>query len=305
MQIAILGAGGVGGYYGGVLARAGHEVEILARGPHLEAIREGGLEIRSPDERPFRVRPSANELVEELRSADLALVAVKSYSLESVAPAAAELAVRGADILPLLNGVEATARLRELGVPADALLGGVTYISSAKIAPGVIERRSPFHRVIVGEPDGGPSERARNVAGAFAEAGVDARASDRIDVELWRKMIFLSTLAAACGMARAPVGPVRDAPGGRSVLERGIREAAAVARARGVPLPDDEEDRALALLASLPAHMLPSFVLDLEAGGPTELDILSAAISRMAREHDLATPLHDTATAVLSAAVTD
>lgn len=301
MRIAIIGAGGVGGYYGAELARAGHEVRVLARGKHLTAMRQHGLEVRTP-EGSFTVRPAVSADPGELGQVDLALVAVKSYSLPEVGPAARRLAEGGAAVLPLLNGVDAAARLEEAGVPPASLLGGVTYISAARAAPGSIERRSPFRRVIVGELTGGASERAARVAEAFGSAGVEARVSEDIQVELWRKLVFLAALSAACGIARAPVGAVRDAPLGGLLLERLVREGAAVARARGVALPQDEEARALELLGTLPADMRPSFLLDLEAGGPTELDVLSGAIARLGRDEGVPTPVHDAAAAAFAAA---
>ncbi|MBX6364882.1 MAG: 2-dehydropantoate 2-reductase [Gemmatimonadetes bacterium] len=298
MRFVVLGAGGVGGYYGALLARAGHEVTFLARGAHLDAIREHGLRVRAPDG-GFVVRAPATDDADALPAADVALVAVKSYSLPGIAPVAARLAVGGATIVPLLNGVDAAERLASLGVPRGAILGGVTYLSAARVEPGVIERRSPFQRVLVGELGGGASERAERIAGALRDAGVDAQAVADIDVELWRKLASLASLAAACGLARAPIGVVRERPLGRLLLERLVGEVAAVARASGVGLPAGEEVRALEWLLTLPAELRPSYLLDLEAGGATELDILSGAVSRIGREVGVATPVHDTATAAL------
>lgn len=302
MRIAILGVGGVGGYYGAELARAGHDVRLLARGATLTAIRARGLQVRAPEE-SFTVEVRAVEGIPALGAAELAVVAVKSYSLEDVAPAARQLAEGGATILPLLNGVDAAARLEALGVPAGSLLGGVTYISAARVAPGVVERRSRFRRVIVGEPGGGPSERASRVAEAFASAGAEASVSEDIHVELWRKLVFLVALSAACGLARTPIGAVREAPLGPLLLERAVGEAAAVARALGAALPADEEAKAVELIATLPGNMRPSFLLDLEAGGPTELDVLSGAVARFGSEVGVPTPVHDTAAAAFAAAL--
>ncbi len=301
MRIAVLGPGGVGGYYGGELARAGHDVRLLARGEHLEALAERGLEVRTP-EGAFTVHPRACGDPSGLGDVDLALVTVKAYSLASVTPAAASLAAAGADVLPFLNGVEAVARLREGGVPEERLLAGVTTISAAKVAPGIIERRSPFRRVVVGEPGGGLSERVERVAEIFREAGADARASGEIEVDLWRKFVFLTAISGACGLARASVGRVREAELGLLLIERAVAEAAAVGRAAGAALPDDEESRAVEFIAGLPGAMVPSFVLDVEAGGPTELDILSGAVTRLGRRAGVPTPVHDTVVAALGAA---
>ncbi|HSU82228.1 MAG TPA: 2-dehydropantoate 2-reductase [Thermoanaerobaculia bacterium] len=300
MNIAILGAGGVGGYYGGILARAGNRVALLARGAHLKALRERGLEVRTP-EGTFTVAVEAVGDADELRGIELAVVAVKSYSLAEIAPAARLMAERGAVVLPLLNGVEAADRLIEAGVPGERVLGGLTEISAVRIGPGIVERRSPFQRVVVGERAGGGSERAERIATAFREAGAEARASNDITVDLWRKLAFISTMSAACGLARTSIGPVRAAPLGNLLIERALREVTAVARARGVPLPADVEEKLLGFVSGLPDAMKPSFLLDLESGGPTELDDLSGAVSRLGRQAGVETPVHDVATAALSA----
>jgi 2-dehydropantoate 2-reductase len=298
MNIAILGAGGVGSYFGGTLARAGHRVTLLARGAHLEALRERGLEVRTP-EGTSTAQVEATDDPESLKEIELAVVAVKSYSLPEIVPAARLLAERGAVILPLLNGVEAADRLVERGVPGERVLGGLTEISTARIAPGIVERRSAFQRVVVGERSGGISERAERIAAAFREAGAEARASADITADLWRKFAFITTMSAACGLARAPVGPVRKAPLGPLLIERALHEVVAVARARGVALPDDVESKILGFIDSLPDPMKPSFLLDVEAGGPTEIDDLSGTVSRLGREAGVETPVHNTATAAL------
>jgi 2-dehydropantoate 2-reductase len=301
VRIAILGAGGVGGFYGGTLARSGHAVVLLARGPHLDALKARGLEVRTPEE-SFNVAVQATDDARTFGVCDVAIVAVKTYSLAEIAPAARLLAEGGAAILPFLNGVEAADRLVESGVPANQVLGGLTQVSVLKVGPGVVERKSSFQKVAVGEREGKPSERVRRIVEAFQSAGAEARVSEDISTDLWRKFAFIAPMAAACGLARAPIGPVRDAPYGKLLLSRAVREVLAVARARGVPLAEDEEAKILAFIDSIGGGMKPSFLLDLEAGGPNELDDLSGAVSRLGREAGVETPVHDTATAALSSA---
>jgi len=300
MRIAVLGAGGVGGYFGGLLARAGQEVGLLARGAHLDAVRAHGLEVRTP-EGPFTAAVRATGDPQELEGSELAVIAVKNYSLPEIAPVAKRLAEAGAVILPLLNGVEAADRLIEHGVPGDRVLGGLTEISAARVGPGVVERRSDFQRIVVGERSGPPSERAERIVTVFREAGAEARGSADITADLWRKLTFIASMAAACGLARAPIGPVREAPYGPLLIERAVREVAAVARARGVALAEGMEDKLLSVIAAMPAPMKPSLLLDLESGGPTEIDDLSGAVSRLGRLAGVPTPVHDVATTALSA----
>jgi 2-dehydropantoate 2-reductase len=299
MKIAVLGTGAIGAYYGGQLALAGQEVTCFARGATLAQLQGPGLEIRTP-EGVFRPSVRATDRLEDLGRVDFALLAVKSYSLEGVAPAVRHVAQLGAVIVPFLNGVETTDRLVGFGVPRAALLGGLTIISAARVAPGIVERRSPFQTVVVGELDGATSERAERVAAAFREAGADARASDHIVVELWQKFVFIAAMAAGCGLTRSPVGPVRADPLGRRLLERAVAEVVALARARGVALRDTEQARVMGMIDGLPPAVKPSFLVDFESGGPTELDILSGAVSRYGREAGVETPVHDTAAVALA-----
>jgi 2-dehydropantoate 2-reductase len=299
VRFAILGAGGVGAYYGGALARAGHDVTVLARGAHLEAIRSRGLEVRTADG-SFTARVAATDDPAALGPADAAVVAVKTYSLDEIAPATARVARDGADVVPLLNGVEAADRLAAAGVPKERIVGGLTHVSLARVAPGVVERRSPFAKVTLGELAGGTSERVRRIGAAFREAGAEVILSDDIRTDLWRKLAFISAMAAACGLARSPVGPVRDAPYGKLLFARAVREVGAVARARGVAVTEEDEAKTLAFIESLGEALKPSFLLDLEAGGRTEIDDLCGAVSRLGREAGVETPVHDTATAALS-----
>lgn len=295
----MLGAGAIGAYYGGQLARAGHDVALYARGENLAAIRRSGLEMRTPEGSTV-VKVAATDRADDLAAADFAILGVKSYSLDSIGPVVGRVAERGAAILPFLNGVETTDHLLALGVSRGALLGGVTRISVARVQPGVVERRGPMQSVIIGELDGHTTDRVTRIAAAFRDAGADARVSNRIEVDLWQKFIFLSAIAAACGLARTPIGVLRERPRGRRLLQRAVQEAVDVARARGIALPDDETARVVGAIDALPPGTKPSFLLDLESGGPTELDVLSGAVSRYADEAGISAPVHDTVTAALA-----
>src|SRR3989449_8264973 len=283
MKVIVLGTGAIGAYYGAQLARAGHAVTCFARGANRGAIKERGAGRRPPgggSGPPGTARAGP----EQRGPADFGILAVKSCSRVDIAPIVRRCAEQETTVVPLLKGVETVQRLEQLGVPPAAVIGGLTAISAVRIAPGVVERRSPFQIVVVGEPDGRTSDRVDRIAGAFRNAGMDARASDRIQVELWQKFVFLAALAAACGLARSPIGPLRAAPLGRRLLQRAIEEIVAVARARGIGLPEEEVARVLGLIDGLPPAMKPSFLVDLETGGPTELEILPGAVSPFAEE---------------------
>jgi len=301
VKVIVLGAGAIGAYYGGQLARAGHEVVLYARGANMNAILDRGLEIRTSDG-ALTVQMAATDRVEELGVADFAILGVKSYSLDSIGSAVKRVAENGAAILPFLNGVETTDRLVALGVPRTAILGGVTRISVARVAPGLVERRGQFQSVIVGELDRRVTDRVASIVRAFRDAGVEARASKNIEIDLWEKFVFIAAMAASCGLARTPIGPLRDKPLGRRLLQRAVQEVIDVARAHRIQLPAEESAEVVGAIDALPPGTKPSFLLDLEAGGPNELDVLSGAVSRYAQAVGISTPIHDTVTAVLSPA---
>jgi 2-dehydropantoate 2-reductase len=299
MRIIVIGAGGVGGCFGGELARAGNDVTMFARGAHLDALRLKGITVRAEDGE-FTARVGATDDIAQLPVADLAIVAVKSYSLGEILPVARAAAERGANVLPFLNGVTAADELIAGGVPRANVLGGIARISAARTEPGVVERRSNFQSIVVGELAGGESARATAIAHAFQAANIEARTSPVMSVELWQKFVFITAMAAVCGLSRTSIGPVREAPGGTRLIERAVNEVVAVARARGIALPADEGARTAAyIIGTLPGPMKPSFLLDVESGGATELETLSGAVSRFAAESGVDTPIHDTARAAL------
>ena len=299
MRIAIIGAGGVGGYLGALLARGGHDVVLFARGPHLGAIRQNGIVIKDHEE-TIAVPLNATDRVDDLRGADWALLAVKSYSVPEVADVIANLAQGGAAIVPILNGVSVAENLESAGVPRAQILGAATTMNAHKTAPGVIEHLSRKDRFVVGELDGTLSPRAQAIATSMQSTGIESLATREIVLELWQKFNMLCACSAACGMARSDLGTIRDTELGRVLLDRAVREIAAVARAMHIPIPSTQEEDAMARIDAMPARMKPSFAVDVERGGATELDVLSGAVSRFGRNSGVSTPVHDTAAAVLA-----
>lgn len=301
MIVGFVGAGGIGGYYAGLLRRAGLDVRLLARGEHLAAIKERGLEIRAPGDRWVATLEASSD-DEILGGSDYVIVSVKGYSLDEVGPGIAKAAKAGAVVVPLLNGVEAADRLERLGVPRTAIIGGLTRISVARVSPGVIERKSAFDKVTIGELDRVPRERTTALAGAFAHAGSSVQVSDDIGLDLWRKFAFIVSLNVVCGLSRGPIGRVLSSERGRTLLTNTLREIVQVSRVAGTSLSDAEEAQLTSELFALAPAMEPSFLWDLQRGGPTELDTLAGAVSRMGHAHDVPTPIHDVATAAFEIA---
>ena len=301
MDIGIAGAGGIGSYYAGLLSRAGNRVRLIARGDHLAAIEARGLEVRTPNE-TFVATPEASADPARLANCDYVLVAVKGYSLKEIAPALSAAAQSGAAIVPLLNGIDVAQRLERLGVPRDSIVGGLVAASLVRSAPGVVERRSSFDRVVLGELDGSLQTRTERLVETFAAAGASARVSDDINRDLWQKFAFIVPMTIGCGMARQPVGEVLASEVGRARVVGALHEIVSVSRSAGTPLDDADEARLEADLFALPPAMRPSFLQDLERGGPTELDLLAGTVCRLGRQSGVATPIHDEATAAFALA---
>jgi 2-dehydropantoate 2-reductase len=301
LKIGVVGAGGIGIYYAALASRDGHDETLLARGAHLDAIRANGMELQRPGE-TFVTRLTATDDGAALRDAEYVIVAVKSYSLDEVAPTISAAAKGGATIVPLLNGVDVPERLERLGVPRKAIVAGLIAASIFRTEPGKVERRSPFDRMVVGELDCSMSERARRFADAFAAVGVDARVSENIGLDLWRKFSFIVPMNVASGLTRGPVGDMLSTERGRALLSGVVAEIAAVSRVAGTPIDAVEEEKIRKDVLALPHSTTPSFLADLVRGGPTELDLLVGAVSRMGREHAVPTPIHDFAYTAFEAA---
>ncbi len=237
MRIAIYGAGGVGGYFGGVLARAGHEVALIARGAHLDAIRSHGLRVRTPSG-DFCTHPPATADPAEIGPVGAVIVAVKSLHLPAVRAGIGPLLGPATLVVPLLNGVDAHEALAP-AVGRERMGKGLTRIISEVAAPGEIRHIGVDPYVALAEWDGRASARAKALVAALAQAGVQAEIPADIDAALWHKFLFVCSLGGVCAVCRMPLGPVRSHPASRDLLRRAMEEIAAIAAARNVALPPD------------------------------------------------------------------
>ena len=292
MKIAVVGAGGVGASFGAMLAEAGHNVALLARGSHLEAIRANGLTVERAGSQAT-LQLAASDKASDLGIADVVLFAVKLWSTEEAGEAARPLVGPDTMVLVLQNGVDGIARLSPILGP-ERVVGGVAQISAVIARPGHVVHRSPFARVIAGEPAGGMSERVRTFIEACNAAGLEARASENIQVDLWTKFVFIVGLSGATALLRSPVGPIREDDETRAFLLRLFEETTAVGRAEGIDLPADQGERALSFVADLPANMRASMLDDLERGGRIEMPWLSGHVVALGMRHGIDTPANRT-----------
>jgi 2-dehydropantoate 2-reductase len=289
MRFVIVGAGGVGGYFGARLAAAGNDVGFIARGAHREAMIRRGLMVRSALGDLHVAGPAVFADPAEAGSADYVLLCVKMQDLAALAASLRPLLAPGTAVVTLQNGVEAEHMLCEALGPRF-VMGGVAYIFAHIAAPGVVRHVGEIARLAFGELDGTESARQEALLSACRAAGIGAESTDRIDDRIWRKFVMLAPLAGATCLGRCPVGGVRDDPALAAKLAAMVGEAAALGRARGVALPADLEARTLTTIGQLDAGMKTSMLNDLEAGKPLELDWLNGAVVRLGAEAGLDTP---------------
>jgi len=297
MRIAIVGSGGLGGYFGGRFAAAGVDVTFLARGAHLEALRSGGLRIESPQGNLHLARVSATDDASTVGAVDVVLFAVKLYDTASAVGLLPPLIGPDTVVIPFQNGVESVEMLAR-AIDRSRLAAGTSYVQAFIAEPGVI-RHVALDRLIFGELDGARTPRLERFFDVCRDAGVSPTLSDRIEVELWSKFVHLSVLSGMTAVTRSPVGPLRDDPDLFAMWQAALVETIAVARARGVPLPRGLFDELLTLLQQVPAQAGSSMLQDLERRRPLELPWLSGAVLRMGRALDVETPIHRFITTVL------
>jgi len=301
MRIAILGSGAVGGYYGAKLARAGQDVTFIARGAHLSAIREKGLEIKSPVLGDFVARARAEEDTSRVGVVDLVIVAVKAYDNPTALPMLTPLLGVGTVVLPLQNGVDSVAQVAEVAGDARTL-GGTTYVATALEAPGLIVHTGEHRRIVFGEVFGQlprVSDRVSRIHEAFAAADIQSFAVGDGRVPIWEKFIFLVSLAAFTGAARLPIGPVWSDPFTKAQFLAGCREIETLARAEGVPVADDVVDRIVPYIDKIPGSMRSSLLIDLQQGKRIEVEALQGTVVRRGAARGIPTPIISTLYSVL------
>lgn len=298
MRVAIMGSGGVGGYFGARLAAAGADVTFIARGAHLAAMRVAGLRIRSAVGDLHLEPVQATDDTSAIGPVDFVLFAVKLWDTESAAAACHPLIGAQTAVIPFQNGVDAVSVLtRQLG--AAAVMGGVAHIASTIAEPGVIAHTGTLARLTFGEVDGGRSARAEALLAACRSAGFEAHISDDIQGEIWRKFVFLVGISGLTAMTRKSAGELRADPDIRPILRRAMEETRLVANARGVTVPADYVGQTLQFIDGLAPAMKSSMLNDLDNGRRLEAPWLCGAVVRMASEYGIDTPVNATIYAAL------
>ena len=291
MKIAVIGTGGVGGYFGGRLAEAGNEVWFVARGRHLEEIRRCGLKVKSRLGDMLIKPVKATDDTAEIGPVDLVIIAVKLADTDSAMAATKPLLGPDTAVVSLQNGIEAVERLTAAFGKAR-VLGGVCHIAAVISGPGIILHTGTMARMTIGEIDGSMSPRLAAIESACKKAKIDFIASPEIEKAIWHKFVFLSSFSGVTTLTRLPKGPIMAEPETRDLLKDAIAEAVAVARARGIALAEDLPEQLIKFAEGLPDDMKSSMLGDLERGSRLELPWLSGTVAKLGASLGVPTPAH-------------
>jgi 2-dehydropantoate 2-reductase len=298
MRIGVMAAGAVGGYFGGRLAAAGHEVIFFARGANLSALRAHGLKIESVKGDLHLAKVEATDDPKSVAPVDIVLFAVKLWDTETAGESIRPIVTPATRVISLQNGVDSVERLAPI-LGAASVIGGAAYIASVLAGPAHIAQTSDFAQMRCGRTDGKPDARLVAFVGAAKAAGVDIALSENIELDRWKKFVFLVGLSSMTGATREPLGKILADPDTKTMFQAVLSEVAAVGRAKGVPIPADFVDAQMRYAATTPPGFKASLLHDLERGNRLEVDWLAGHVAALGRELGVPTPMCTAAYAVL------
>jgi 2-dehydropantoate 2-reductase len=290
MRIAVMGSGGLGGFFGARLCAGGAAVHFVARGSHLDAMRRDGLRVEGPSGIHIP-RVNVTDKPADIGVVDLVMLCVKLWDTEAALAQIAPLVGSGTTIISFQNGVLKDQYLRA-AFDESQLMGGVGYVATTIDRPGVIRQTGPMQRLLFGEFDGSRSARGEAFLAACLAGGINAELSTNIVREIWQKYVFLVGLSGTTTTIRKPIGPIRDDPRTRAFLRDVMNEVVAVGQAHGVDLPDDYADVRLKLADDVAYDMTSSMHHDLERGNRLEVRWLSGGVVELGRLKGVPTPLN-------------
>ena len=299
MKIATMATGGIGGFLAVKLTKSGHQVATIARGKHLDAIRQNGLSLSTSNGTETVVPWITSNSTEGIGPVDAIIFGVKCNSLDEAAKACIPMLHEKTAVIPFLNGVEAADRLLKF-LPADNVVNGVAKISTTISQPGTITQVGNFAQFLFAERDSNPSERVKRFQEVLQSAGVEAPATDDINRELWAKFVLFSAMSGVTAAARCNVGDIKASPKLGELCKNLLAETAAIGRLKGINLPEKLENNLWKAITKLPTNMRASTAIDLENKRPLEINWISGAAVRLAEESGIEAPLNKTVYALLS-----
>lgn len=288
MNIVVVGAGGVGGYFGGKLAHAGFDVTFIARGKTLQAIKDNGLKVKSVNG-DFVVHPKTTNDIKELKNPDLVILGVKSWQIEAIAKELKDVISKKTMVLPLQNGADNADRLRNI-LPHENVLAGLCKIVSKIEAPGVINHFAFEPEIVFGEYDSKLTSRVKKVKSAFDKAGFKSTISENIQLDIWKKFLFITTISGIGAITREVYGEIRKDEDLRQIMYQTANEIVAIANAKGVVLTNSDIEMTLKIIDNFNHGTTASMQRDFMAGRPSELENFNGYIVKQGKELHVLTP---------------
>ncbi|WP_439881704.1 ketopantoate reductase family protein [Pontibacter sp. MBLB2868] len=290
MKIVVIGAGGVGGYFGGKLAKAGFDVTFLARGAHLEAMKVNGLTVKSL-QGDFHVdQVQATDSISGIGQADLIILGVKAWQIKEIAKDLKPILHADTLVLPLQNGVLAIDELKEY-IPGHNILGGLCRIISKIDAPGVINHFGVVPTIVFGETDKSRSERTQQVKTIFDKAGIESQLSDDIYADLWKKFTSIC-ISGLLAVSRTTYGELRELKETRQLMVELLREIHQLSQKVGIDIQPDFPDKVVAFIDTLPYDSTASLTRDVLQGKPSEIEYQNGTVVRLGEIYGVDTPVN-------------
>jgi len=291
MRIAVMGTGGTGGYFGGLLARAGEEVTFIARGAHLEAIRKNGLAIKSVLAGDFTISAKATDNTDDMGPVDFVLFCVKAYDNASAADQIRPLIGPDTVVLSVQNGIDNEQQIGKV-IGSEHIVGCVSYVSSTIESPGVIAQTGGPGKIVFGEMQGGRSARTETLQSTLENSGITAELHSDIQTALWQKFLGICGVNGITALTRLPLGEILACEETRNLMRGTMQEVEAVARASGAALPEGSADQSMDFFSSMGPSVRGSMYYDLAAGRRLELEVLNGTVVRLGGEHGIPTPIN-------------
>jgi 2-dehydropantoate 2-reductase len=291
MRIAVMGTGGTGGYFGGLLARAGEEVVFIARGAHLEAIRKNGLTVKSVLAGDFTISATATDNPGDIGPVDFVLFCVKAYDNAAAAEQIRPLIGPETVVLSVQNGIDNEQQIGDVIGP-EHILGCVSYVSSTIQSPGVIAQTGGPGTLVFGEMQGGTSTRTEALQSTLQNSGITAELHSDIQVALWQKFLGICGVNGVTALTRLPMGEIVACKETHNLMRGTMQEVEAVARASGVDLPEGCVDQSMDFFSSMEPSVRGSMYYDLAAGRRLELEVLNGSVVRLGSENGIPTPIN-------------
>ena len=291
MRMAVMGTGGTGGYFGGLLARAGEEVAFIARGAHLEAIRKNGLAVQSVLAGDFNISATATDNPGDIGPVDFVLFCVKAYDNAVAAEQIRPLIGPETIVLSVQNGIDNEQQIGDVIGP-DHIVGCVSYVSSTIQSPGVIAQTGGPGTIVFGEMQGGTSTRTEALQRKLQNSGITAELHSDIQAALWQKFLGICGVNGVTALTRLPMGEIVACKETHNLMRATMEEVNAVAGARGVNLPEGSVDQSMDFFSCMDPSVRGSMYYDLAAGRRLELEFLNGTVVRLGNEHGIATPIN-------------